>query len=210
MTEIRILSHMNKDHKLAIEDYLATHGHVDITDDISNIKLSHIELSHMIITFNHKDLEFPIEKLIPFEPSLNDLNKDARIKLVEMAKIAAEKRGFSHLQINEYRYPTIFGWIKLLLIHISLWIYLFPQILNNSLIKNKLIDEIYINWSINNSLYFEILALIIHLLEIQILFKPLFVKYRVEDYQLEWYIAAFLEGYPAYKRFNQLIKEKTH
>ncbi len=107
MAEVRILSHMNKDHRLAIKDYLNVYGNVIINNKIDNIKMTHISTDHMVIQFTHDDLDFQIEKPIQFEPPMKDLS-EARVRLVEMAKFAANKRGYSHVQISDYRYPAIY------------------------------------------------------------------------------------------------------
>lgn len=209
MAEVRILSHMNKDHKLAIEDYLNVYGNVIINKKIDNIKMTHIGLDHMVIAFTHDDLDFQIEKPIQFEPPLKDLS-EARVKLVEMAKYAATKRGYAHFQIADYVYPNIYQFILIFIIYSPLISYFVPSILQNSYVLNTL-SQTKIDWLLRNSLNITYLTIFIHVLEVIFIFRPKLVKYRVPtDYLIEWYIAGIMEGFPAIKRFNKLIAEKSH
>lgn len=209
MAEVRILSHMNKDHRLAIEDYLCVYGNVIINKKIDNIKMTHIGLDHMVIQFTHDDLDFQIEKPIQFEPPLKDLS-EARVKLVEMAKFAAEKRGYSHVQVADYRYPSLAGWALILTIYPPLFAYFFPSLLRNQYVLSVL-SASKVEWILKNSLNITGLVFIIHFFECILILRPKLNKYRVPtDYLIEWYIAGLIEGNFANKRLDALIAEKAH
>ncbi len=209
MAEVRILSHMNKDHRLAIKDYLNVYGNVIINNKIDNIKMTHISTDHMVIQFTHDDLDFQIEKPIQFEPPMKDLS-EARVRLVEMAKFAANKRGYSHVQISDYRYPAIYQWILIFVIYLPLLSYFIPSILQNQYVSTYL-SKSKIDWLLQNSLNITYLTLFLHSLECIFVFRPKLNYYRVPtDYLIEWYIAGLVEGYPAIKRFKKLIAEKAH
>ncbi|CCH42860.1 putative membrane protein [Wickerhamomyces ciferrii] len=209
MAEVRILSHMNKSHRLAIEDYLNVYGNVIINKKISNVKMTHIDLDHMVITFTHDDLDFVIEKPIPFEPPLTDLS-EARVKLVEMAKFAANKRGYAHFQISDIKYPGVYNLILIFIIYLPLLSYFFPSILHNSYTTSYLSSN-SIDWLQKNSLNITYVTLGAHLLENLFIFRPKLNKYRVPpDFLIEWYIAGLIEGFPAIKRFNKLVLEREN
>jgi len=210
MAEVRILSHMNQQHRLAIEDYLCVYGHVIINNKIDNIKMTQISNESMTITFTHDDLDFQIEKPIPFEPPLKDLN-ESRERLIEMAKFAANKRGYSHSQITDYVYPSLYNYILIFIIYLPLLSWFIPSILKNQLVLTYLLSQSKIDWLLENSLNITYLTISIHFFECILIFRPKLNKFRVPtDYLIEWYIAGIIEGFPAIKRFNKLVKEKTH
>jgi hypothetical protein len=209
MAEVRILSHMNKDHRVSVEDYLVVYGKVKLDSKVQNIKMSEITVNHMSITFEHEDLEFPIEKVIPFEPPMEDL-KEARSRLVEMAKYAAEKRGYSPYQIIGYTPPGIFNRALLGLIYLPLATIAVPGILTNSMVTNFL-GRGTVSWLLKNAWNVTYITVGIHAAEALFIMKPKLDKFRVPtDYKLEWYLSTLLEGFPAIKRFNALVEEKTH
>lgn len=200
---------MNKDHRVSIEDYLVVYGKVKLDSKISNIKMTEISVDHMSITFGHQDLEFPVEKVIPFEPPLEDL-KEARTRLVEMAKRAAEKRGFSPYQIEGFTYPGVGGWALNALIYLPLAAYLIPSLLTNATVTG-LLGASKVQWLGKNSLTITLVTVGIHAAESLFLLRPKLNKYRVPiDYKLEWYISTLIEGFPSIKRFNALVAEKDH
>ena len=201
-----IIAHMNKDHKHALEDYLFVYGSVPITDKIAYVRLSNIELDHMTLQFNHFDVEFEIEKPIPFEPPLQDWS-EARTRLVTMAKEAAAKRNLSHLQINEMRYPsTLYEYTVMVLVFTPLICYynrsllsFFPEVLRLFLDNDRVL------------LSFQAAAFLIHLGECLFLLKPRLDFHRVQpDFLIEWYLFGMLEGFPTVKRFDRLVNEKMH
>lgn len=199
-----IIAHMNKDHKLALEDYLFVYGNVPITDKIAHVRMLAIELDHMVLQFNHFDVEFEIEKTILFEPPLADW-KEARERLVGMAKDAAAKRGFSHIQINEMSYPNSIGE------YLLIFLVMMPPVcyFNRSLLQWV---PVVGAWLDNDALLLTVFVatVVCHFAECILLLKPKLDFYRVPtDFLIEWYLFGLLEGYPAVKRLNQLVKEKT-
>lgn len=209
MAEVRIMSHMNKDHSLSIEDYLVVYGKVPLSNKISNIKMTEITLDHMTISFKHEDIEFDVTKLIPFEPPLENLSQ-ARTKLVEMAKFASAKRGLSHFQIKDYRYPGVLGWLLILLIHLPIICYTFPSLLKLNVVTS-ILPESLLNYLQQNALHVFFLTIFIHVGEANTILKPKLNKYRVPtEFKVEWYLSVVIEGFPAIRRLNALIAENTH
>ncbi|SCV03459.1 LAME_0H10594g1_1 [Lachancea meyersii CBS 8951] len=199
-----IVAHMNKSHKLALEDFLYAYGDVKITDKIANVRLEKIELTHMTLSFNHFEVEFEIEKVVLFDPPLKEWS-EARPRLVEMAKVAATKRGFSHVQINEISPPSgLGGYAFIALVFFPLACYYNRSLLNYVPVVGPYFD--------NGALLVvvEIAAFAIHVAECVYILKPRLDFYRVPtDFLIEWYFFGLLEGYPAVKRFDKLAKEKT-
>lgn len=205
--EERISSHMNKDHKLSIEDYLVSYGHVDIAK-VKSFSMTHIDTESLTITFRLKDTDLNLEKIIPFDPPMKSLS-DARDRLGSMAKDAAAQRGFSHIQINEYVYPGTSGVLAHFLIHSALFVGFFPALFNNRLFS-AFIKQPVIDWLVRHAFKIELLAILIHVAEVYFILMPLAQYYRVEDFRLEWYIAGIIEGFPAIRRLKQLVADKTH
>ncbi|CEP63735.1 uncharacterized protein LALA0_S09e01332g [Lachancea lanzarotensis] len=204
MSPESIVAHMNKSHKLALEDYLYAYGDVPITDQIANVRLEKIELTHMTLSFNHFDVEFEIEKVVLFDPPLQDW-AESRPRLVEMAKIAAAKRGFSHVQINELSPPSgLLGYGFIALVFLPLMCYFYRPLLNYVPFVGSYFDNGRLLLGI------ELAAFIIHVGECVFYLKPRLDFYRVPtDFLIEWYFFGCLEGYPAVRRFEQLAKERT-
>ncbi|SCV02736.1 LAMI_0H02498g1_1 [Lachancea mirantina] len=203
-TKEGIIAHMNKSHKLALEDYLYAYGKVPITDKIANVRLLSIDLTHMVIQFNHFDVEFEIEKTVAFEPAIEDWTQ-ARPRLVEMAKVGAKQRGYSHIQINEMSYPkTVREYTILALVFLPLACYYKREFLNYIPVVGPRMN--------NGALLIgiQVAAFAIHILECIYILKPKLDFYRVPtDFLIEWYLFGMLEGFPAIQRFNKLVESKT-
>ncbi|CEP22874.1 unnamed protein product [Cyberlindnera jadinii] len=209
MAEARILAHMNKDHYVSVEDYLVVYGKVTSIEKVSNVKMTEISLDHMTITFNYKEVEYSLEKVIPFEPPLKDL-KEARERLVEMARFAAKERGFSPFQIKDFTYPGLRNRLLISLIYLPAITHFAPDLIINPTVRGFIGDS-FGDWLVNNSLNITWLTLGIHALESLFIMRPKLNHFRVpRDYQLEWYVSSIIEGFPAIRRFNKLVEEKTH
>lgn len=193
---------MNKDHKLALVDYLYVYGGVPITDQISNVRLFNIELEYMTLQFQHGAVEYDIEKTILFQPPLNDWS-EARERLVSMANEAAKKRNLSTIQVNDMSYPsTVLELIILVLAQLPLVCYYFRSVLYwlpiPLALKQFLDSDVTL-------LGVTLLAYITHALEVLFLLKPRLEFYRVPtDFLIEWYLFGILEGYAPVKRLEQL------
>ncbi|GMM35439.1 hypothetical protein DASC09_027640 [Saccharomycopsis crataegensis] len=211
--EQKILAHMNKDHKLALEDYLVVYGDVKMDDKISDIKLKNIEKSQLIISFKHRDVDFEIEKYIPIEPPMENVLSDSRPRLVQMAKDAAAARGFSHVQIKKMVYPNkpanfvllflvgnlIFAFFKPTLYYDTFW--------NGQLGVSSANPVLSFLRKYTSTILYA--TVVCHLMETMLILRPKLNKYRVPtDIRIEWIIAAFFEGFGAIKRFNTLIPKK--
>ncbi|GMG50428.1 unnamed protein product [Ambrosiozyma monospora] len=197
----RIITHMNKDHALSLEDYLESYGSIKITPLINNIKMESISLDHLILTYT--DESKPEKVKIPIEPPMADFS-EARVKLVEMAKDAATKRGFSVYQINEFDPPKT----PLHLAVLGLTLSICAGALNNQLLFTVLETGFGISHETSTTVaaYLpSILKLIgsLHILEFLFVLKPLLDKYRVPPFVRSVYtISCIFEGIAVIKRFK--------
>lgn len=203
-----IIAHMNKDHKLALEDFLYVFGNVPITDQISSVRLKEFELDHMTILFQHAAIDFDIEKVIPFDPPLSSF-RDSRDRLVSMAKEAAEKIGVSHVMINEMSYPRDFvEYLIIILVFLPIVVFMKRSLLQYFPLPQYIIDFISKDAVLISIIIGEIIC---HAAETYFLLRPRLNYHRVPtDFLVEWYFFGMLEGYPIVKRFDDLAYQRTH
>lgn len=198
---------MNKDHKLALEDFLVVYGKVPKTKDIGNIKLLSIEKDHIMLQFRHKQLELDITKPIALDPPLSG-SDEARDRLVKMAKYAASERGFSHVQIQEFVYPSIIGWVLIAAIHLPTLLYFKRDLLAIFPLPHS-VAELVASDKVLISIIIAVAAC--HLIEHWTLMRPRLKNHRVpNDYVVEWSFFGFIEGYTAIKRFDDLVRVHTN
>lgn len=203
-----IIAHMNKDHRLSLEDYLYVYGNVPITDKISNVRMKEFDLDHMTLIFQHADVDFDIEKVIPFDPPLSGL-KEARDKLVSMAKDSAANRGFSYVRINEMSYPGQF--VEYFII--AMVMLPFFALVNKTFLQYLPLPSSIINLLSQDKVLVSVIIFTVtcHALECYYLLRPRLNYHRVPtDFLVEWYFFGMIEGYGAVRRFNDLAHQKLH
>lgn len=200
----RILAHMNKDHRLALEDYLYVYGGVSVTDQITNVRMLNIELEYMTLQFHHGDVGFDIEKTILLEPPLKDW-AEAKERLVTMAHQAADKRRLSYIQVNDMSYPgTILEYFVIIAAQLPLICYTYRQVLY--WLPVPLAVKQYLDSDLK-LLGVAVLALLIHLFETLFLLRPRLEFYRVPtDFLIEWYLFGILEGYAPVRRLERMAR----
>ncbi|QLL30818.1 hypothetical protein HG536_0A06330 [Torulaspora globosa] len=202
----RIITHMNKDHKLALEDYLYVYGGVPITEKIKHVRLHGIELECMTLQFMHEDIDCDVEKTILFKPPLKDWS-EAKSRLVTMAHEAADKRNLSHIQINDMSYPdTAIEYIVIIGVFLPFICYKWRKVLS-WLPLPSLVIEFLDNDNVLRGIM--ALAIVTHVLETWTLLRPRLNYYRVPtDFLVEWYLFGLLEGFAPVKRLERMAREK--
>lgn len=200
-----IIAHMNRDHRLALEDYLYVYGKVPITSHIRFVRMQNIELECMTLQFTHKELETDVEKIILLEPPLKDWN-EARPRLVEMAHSAAAKRGLSTIQVNDMRYPsTVAEYALICAIFLPFLCYKFRGLLQWLPLPSVVLKFLDNDQVLGGIIIFAIVA---HFIEVVAILRPKLHFYRVPtDFLIEWYVFGMLEGYPCIKRLDRLAGE---
>lgn len=202
----RIITHMNKDHKLALEDYLYVYGGVPITEKIKHVRLQNIELECMTLHFMHEDIEYDVEKTIVFQPALKDWS-EARTRLVDMAHDAAKKRHLSHIQINDMSYPdTVVEYVVIAAVFLPFICYKWRLVLHWLPLPSFVIHFL----DNDNVLRLVMLfAIATHILECWVLLRPRLNYYRVPtDFLVEWYLFGLLEGLAPVKRLERMARAK--
>lgn len=211
--EQKILAHMNKDHKLALEDYLAVYGDVKVDSLVSDIKLKALEKDKMLISFKKEGIDFEIEKPIAIDPPMKDIASEARTRLVDMAKKAAAKRGYLHIQIKEVVYPNKFmNYVILGLVYVMIFAFFKPHLFYVTFLQNYLKvsphNSVLVFLKKYNSEIFYA-TLVAHIGESMFWLMPKLRKYRVPtDIKLEWLVACLFEGFGAIRRFNELTPKE--
>lgn len=198
-----LLANMNKKHKLALEDYLYVFGGVSSSEKVLNVRLLNLDSQCMTILFNHKDIEYDIEKIIIFEPPLED-RSEATARLNRMAREAAAKRHLAHFQINDMVYPQSFiEYLVLLGVFLPMLCYKFRPLLY------WLPIPLHIRQWLDNDVILRtimLLEVLMHLAETLIFLRPKLQFYRVPpDFLIEWYLFGILEGFAPVKRLSRMV-----
>ncbi|QLQ78381.1 hypothetical protein HG537_0A06280 [Torulaspora globosa] len=202
----RIVTHMNKDHKLALEDYLYVYGGVPITEKIKHVRLQSIELESMTLQFSHEDIDCDVEKTIVFKPALKDWS-EAKSRLVTMAHEAADKRNLSRIQINDMSYPDTFvEYLVIIGVFMPFICYKWRQVLLWLPLPSIVVEFLDNDNVLRVIMVLEILT---HFLETWTLLRPRLNYYRVPtDFLVEWYLFGLLEGFAPVKRLERMAREK--
>ncbi|ANB15947.1 hypothetical protein AWJ20_3594 [Sugiyamaella lignohabitans] len=204
----RIIEHMNKDHKFSLFDYLEHHKGVKLNRSSDDIKMTDISLKSVELNYRKKGWDWTQEN-IPIVPAMSSLS-DARQSLVLMAKESAGALGYSAFRVKSFtpirpfRPDIVFALAMPFFIVLNLspdlilpYIYkLWPQL--GAFLKDRAAGILY--------------AIIgIHFVEAYALMRPRLNKYRVPyPARLFWYIAGFVEGFPALSRFDAEVSRVSH
>lgn len=221
----RIIKHMNKDHQLAVIDYVVVYGNIKASDIIKpSVHMVDVNETKLVIVYDTTKSKSPQTLSIDWESATEPENKkvtslkDVKGKLVSMAKYAAAKQGYSHQQISKVLYPRqaivwylIFGFLSLGMYDM--------QSLKESFevdpIASKLIT--FLPTAAFKGLRFveKHIALIfyslyaVHLGEILLLIIPMTIKYRLPtSKKIIWCFMTFFEGVFSYTRFKTLVDDK--
>lgn len=229
-TKARILTHMNKDHQLALYDYLNYYLNRDEfnpEDPKTSVEMVDIDASSILLKYTYPGS--PNEQLakLPINPPMRDDSlKDARQALVGMARNAAESRGYAVFQILDWRPlgsgPTAprdyFIWIlasSLVIPHIRSFVYstLAAYVLGWTNPAHDAAEwspvlgaivEFNQNWPWGAS----VLLYTVHIAETFTVMAAKVRKYRVPKLRKYcWFMSTIMEGFPAILRFNRLVSD---
>lgn len=142
--------------------------------------------------------------------------KDVKNKLVAMAKYAAARQGYSHVQINKVIYPsgTIFEYPLVISFILGLYdLELLKSIFTRDALVQK-VSQFFPNfvWTVLNTAYSTlglqiILGIIafLHIFELFFVLLPKLRKYRVPTSQrFIWSVMQLFEGFPVLLRLKTL------
>ncbi|KAI5957121.1 hypothetical protein KGF54_000049 [Candida jiufengensis] len=220
----RIISHMNKDHQLSLNDYVIIYGSVNpkyLVED--SVQITKVDTDQIVIEYDVIKPPATRTLALYWSDAKEDSNlevkeySDIKGKLVSMAKYCAAQQGYAVKKITKIVGPNIVdfvmypAWIVLILNAYN------PLILKNLFANDQLFNKI-INYlpSIAFSIYkfTETHALKIiyalaaaHLGEVSFITLPLLKKHRAPTrVKLIYSIMNFIEGFPVLLRLKKLTK----
>lgn len=218
----RIIAHMNKGHQISIVDYLVVYGDVKLSEIVSSsAQISAINEKAVDITYVTKSGTKQTKTLVWSEiPEKDNVDvkgmSDLKAKLVSMAKYAAAKQGYSHVQVNEYpQFNKDSVLMTAFLIIFALGVYdmkLLKLLLANDPITSSISPYFPVQlWDFlklveNNfkSVVFGIYA--IHVGEVLFYTIPQMIKFRVPLPQsIAWCSLHSIEGYFSIWKFQKTI-----
>lgn len=224
----RIISHMNKDHQLALLDYVTVYGKADPKSiDKDSVKMTEVDEKLVSITYSTISGDKKYFKILWSDAEegkdvvVNSL-LDIRAKTVAMAEYAAELQGYSYKQLNKVVLPgNVFEWTMYVYAAFTL-ITLYDQTLIRRIVSNEAVLKKALSYvpAVFGSVYdlFEenirniALGLYaVHLTEIYFLSWPKLVKYRVPTpKRVGWLAMHVIEGFMVPLRLTRALESGSH
>lgn len=219
----RIISHMNKDHQLALIDYLVGYKKVKLsTLDESSVHISAINEKSMDVSYNTDSDYNNVAKFkwtdIPEDENVKVKSmKEIKDKLVSMAKYAAAKQGYSHVKVTKYPEITKDS-VFMMSIAVIFAIGCYDMNFLKKLFKNDPItsnlapyfpDALWkvIGFAADRIKKIAIATYVIHLFEVSYFTIPNIIKYRVPFPQsLAWCSLHLIEGFFTISKFKKHTK----
>ena len=220
----RIIGHMNKDHQLALSDYVVVYGDVNPANLIEeSVQLVSVDEKQIVIDYDI--IKPPITKTLSlyWHDAKEDENiqvkayGDIKGKLIAMAKYCANEQGYAVKKLTKVHGPDFFG-APMYLVWLVLFVNAYdPTILRklfaNDALFNKLIGYLP-GWTfalyrdMEKNAHRHIIGLAIaHLGEILFFTKGYLAKYRApENQRWIWYVMNFFEGFPVMLRLRRATK----
>ncbi|CAI5755813.1 unnamed protein product [Candida verbasci] len=220
----RIISHMNKDHQLALIDYVVVYGDVDpkyLVED--SVQIKSVDEKQIVIEYDRIKPNQTKTLLLYWSDAkenedikVNGLS-DIKSKLISMAKYCANEQGFEVKKLTKVIGPTLLSlpmypiWLVLILNSIN------PIILRNLFKNDNLLNTIlsYLPSNVphlyslfeNHSLRIAIGLGIVHATEVLLFTRNYLRKYRTPTIQrYQWYIMHLIEGFFVILRLKNATK----
>lgn len=220
----RIIGHMNGDHHLAVVDYVVVYGNVKLSElntesvAISNVDDQYLTLSYELTDGKSKDLELEWNLIEESENVTVSSLRDVKDKLIAMAKYAAHKQGFSHLQITKVLPPTLTSFalypFGLFLVISAIDPTLIGRLTANDPLVTKALPyipdtiKLVYNYTEKKALIIAVGMYAVHIFEIISTTLPTIKRYRIPQTQgLLWILMHFFEGFFVILRLKSLKKD---
>ena len=202
----RIVTHMNKDHHLAVLDYVVVYGNENLKDiDTSSVRITNVTEEHLVLAYRNKSGQ---DQTLSLDWNMTEDGEglhvetilDIKAKLIAMAKYAAKKQGFSHKQITTVLYPTTPG---------PILTYVFAALCVATYFKKDFLraairliskhhspgTESFLKFFDNWIFTIAIATYTAHVLEVVFLTWPKTVKYRMPlPTKIAWLVFTLFEG----------------
>ena len=202
-----IIQHMNADHQDSLVLYLQAYCHVS-AKDAKSAQLEDISLSDLVISADG------VRYSVPIDPPMKSLS-ETRSRVVAMYRDSLQRLGFSDIPIKEYRAPRGH---HLVIFTVCLATYIgFAQrsnflpgsIIYESLGLGKVPSFTQFCYDIQPLLLPGMVG--IHLLEAGLLAVVRLRPHRVpflSGVWFAWMASTFIEGFGAFQRTGQMVKEE--
>ncbi|GEQ67985.1 hypothetical protein JCM33374_g1651 [Metschnikowia sp. JCM 33374] len=202
----RITSHMNKDHQLALVDYVVVYGNEQLSDInaqsvlITDVTVEQLVLGYTAKTGKEKKVALSWNSVDDGEGLQVKSMSDIKAKLIAMAKYAASKQGYSHKQVTQVLPPSSAG---------SLIAYVFAALTLATLVKKDFLRTVmglcgllgtpkadaFLEFFEKRIFAIAVATYAIHIVEVVFLTWPKTVKYRMPwTTSLAWIGFTFMEG----------------
>lgn len=219
-TKTRIIGHMNRDHQLALVDYVVVYGRQPIrtfkpdTVQISDISTESMKLRFELLNGTIKAIDITWSKADEPQSVAVESASDIKPKLVSMAKYAAKKRGYSHTQITKVACPKT---------GLSYFMYGCAALLTVTLLKPNLVSGTLKSVRLNRLPFFSKWLFIerniqaiwytiygIHVAEVALVLLPKIRYHRMPTQTaLTWAGMNFIEGFLPLLRLRKMIREQN-
>lgn len=221
----RIISHMNKDHQLALLDYVVVYGkETPSAVDADSVIITDVSEEFLALSYNKDDGSSGDLKLVWDEVPEHENVKvgkmgDIKAKLVAMAKYAAGKQGYSHKKVDKVVLPAKVDLYIMYIFAAAVAVTLYDK----TYIRRVILRDGFLSYLAakapqllaNGYALFEkhikpIAATIygIHLIEIAAVSWPRASKYRMSlSNKLIWAFMNFVEGFLVFSRLNQVVED---
>ncbi|KAF3985007.1 hypothetical protein FT663_05416 [Candidozyma haemuli var. vulneris] len=220
----RITSHMNKDHQLALVDYVVVYGKIPVHQlEPSSVQMTAVDEKSLTLSYKRNAAS---EEIVLVWNELADDDKievngfmDIKAKLISMAKYAARVQGYSHKQLKKVvlpnRPPQVFMYLVAIVLALGsidkFWV---RNIINNDAFLSSLTSRAPAFLKSAGSFLEDHVRTIaiamyaIHLVEIAIVSLPKLKAYRASGpRKLAWTTMHFLEGFLIFKRLNKALED---
>ena len=228
----RIISHMNNDHQLSLNDYVVIYGRTDFKTLIEDsVQITEIDPEHIVLEFKLQNLA-KVQNLALYWSDAQEYENitvkswsDLKGKLIAMAKYCADKRGLAVKKLTKVEAPSILGpaafeslrmypqWALMLLNAYD------PNIISRAFANDFLLNKVscflptsvfaFYHYVFEKHVSKLIAAYIIgHLIEIVFFTRPILKKHRAPtNVRVKWYLLNMVEGFPVLLRLKNLTKD---
>lgn len=220
----RIISHMNKDHQLALVDYVVVYGKVPIHQlEPESVQISAVDEKTLTLSFKRNSKPEEIALVWNEIPEGDNIQvnalMDVKAKLISMAKHAANVQGYSHKQLKKVVLPNkplqvfmYFAGVAILLGSIDKhWgrkVIARDAFLSRLAAQAPSILKTVGAFLEDHVRTFGIAMYAVHLVEIAIVSLPKLNKFRASgSRKLAWTTMHFFEGFLIFKRLNKALED---
>lgn len=211
------MTHMNADHSASLSLFLQHYNKLS-PSLASQPQIDEFTLEHMIIKSSYG------RSLIPLDPPLKTYG-ESRERMILMNAEALKGLGLSDIKVTEYVPPKM-GW-QMVMFGVCLTSFVsFSPFGKQDLGReaaNSRVNLLYLFWSLGGlvpglsffahdvATYVFVFMCVVHSGEASWLAYSRLRKHQVPMFTLvwwQWVLSCFVEGFPSYMRFDQVVKEK--